>query len=134
MKLTVLEAYDHDLYKDMARIHVSHRSGVKRNGLARITVAGCKSEVLAVRGMEPEKRDFVRLDHEVRDRLNVKLDQQYDFDVRRASAFDHLRWALGSSEPALRVATWIAIWSFVLGVLGLIIGILPLLPFCRTLP
>jgi hypothetical protein len=48
---------------------------VKRARLAKITVNGQRSEVLAVRGIEPEKRDFIRLDLEVRDRLGVKLDE-----------------------------------------------------------
>jgi hypothetical protein len=127
MKLTILEAYDEDVYKDMARIHISLRSGIRRGGLARIAVNGGRSEILAVRGIEREKRDFIRLDFEVRDRLGVRLDHEYDFSIQPTSPFEQITWACRSSEPALRVATWIAIWSAVLGVIGITISVLPLL-------
>jgi hypothetical protein len=125
MLLTVLGAYDHDVYKDMARIHISHRGPVKRNGLARVAVTGGKPVVLVLRGMEPIKRDYIRLDIEVRERLNVVENSCYDFIVEPASAFDHLIWAMKSSEPALRIATAIAIWSFGLGILGVVLGVVP---------
>ena len=109
----------------MARIHISLRNGVKRGRLAKVTVDNGRSEILAVRGIERQKRDFIRLDFEVRDRLHVKLDEAYEFTIAPASPFEQICWACRASDPALRVATLIALLSLTLGLAGILISIIP---------
>ena len=122
--MTVLEAYDEDVYKDVARIHVSHRQGVKRGGLMHISAPDGCATIVAVRGIERPKTDFIRLDFETRARLGVKLNCTYEFGLRPASWTEKLKWALDASDPALRVATWIAVLSAILGAIGFFMSVI----------
>jgi hypothetical protein len=114
MKLQVMSAYDGDNYKDMISIHSSHRRGLKSGRLGKVSVVGGESTIVAVRGLDSLERDLIRIDLETRRRLQVSLDQTYDFTLKRIWPWQAVLWACRASDPALRVATWIAILSFML--------------------
>jgi hypothetical protein len=79
---------------------------------------------VAVRGLADEEADVIRLDLETRRRLQVSIDEAYDFELAGARFWHALQWAARSSDPAARVATWIAIWSLSIGALISVAGIL----------
>jgi hypothetical protein len=125
MILTVKPAYDGDNYKDTIRIHSSYRHGLKSGRLGRVSVVGGENTIVAVRGLDNQDREIIRIDLETRRRLQVSLDKPYDFTLKRIWPWQAVLWACRSSDPALRVATWIAVLSFVLGLVGIGISIIP---------
>ncbi len=125
MLLTVKPAYDGDNYKDTIRIHSSYRNGLKSGRLGRVSVVGGENTIVAVRGLDNQDREIIRVDLETRRRLQVSLDKPYDFTLKRIWPWQAVLWACRSSDPALRVATWIAVLSFVLGLVGIGISIIP---------
>jgi hypothetical protein len=125
MLLTVKPAYDGDNYKDTIRIHSSYRNGLKSGRLGRVSVVGGENTIVAVRGLDNQDREIIRIDLETRRRLQVSLDKPYDFTLKRIWPWQAVWWACRSSDPALRVATWIAVLSFVLGLIGIGISIIP---------
>jgi hypothetical protein len=80
-----------------------------------------------VRGLSDEDSELIRMDLETRRRLQVSLEKEYDFTLRRIWPWQALKWACRSSDPALRVATWIAVLSFMLGLLSIVLSIIPFL-------
>jgi hypothetical protein len=125
MKLTVKPAYDFDNYKDTIRIHSAYRSGLKSGRMAKVSVVGGLNTIVAVRGLDDADRESIRMDLETRRRLQVSLQKEYDFTIKRIWPWQAVMWACRSSDPALRVATWIAVLSFALGVLSIVISIIP---------
>lgn len=123
MQLTVHQAYDFDNYKDIIRIHKSRRGQIHSGHLVRVSVRDGKSTIAAVRGLDPGEEDWIRLDLAMRRRLGVELGGPYDFTVRRANPWEALQWATKATDPAARIATWIAIWS---GIIGTLLGVLGL--------
>lgn len=116
MKLRVREGYDHDTYKDTVRIHSSHRAGIRSGHLARLSVVGGASAVVAVRGLADTQKDNLRLDLETRRRLEVELDEEYDFELRETWFWEAIVWAAKASDPTARIATWIGIWLGGIGI------------------
>jgi hypothetical protein len=127
MILTVKPAYEGDNYKDTIRIHSSYRNGLKSGRLGRVSVVGGESTIVAVRGLDDTDREIIRIDLETRRRLQVSLNQPYNFTLKTIWPWQAVRWACRSSDPALRVATWIAVLSFVLGLVGIGISMIPFL-------
>lgn len=123
MRLTVAEAFQQDVYKDTARIHRMHRRGLASGRLARVSVEDGEDTIVAVRGLDNADRDRILLDLETRRRLAVKLGQSYEFRIDRKWPWQKLSWALNASDPAARIATWIAVLSFVLGTFLGLVGI-----------
>jgi hypothetical protein len=125
MKLTVKPAYDFDNYKDTIRIHSAYRNGLKSGRMAKVSVVGGLNTIVAVRGLDDADRESIRMDLETRRRLQVSLQKEYDFTIKRIWPWQAVMWACRSSDPALRVATWIAVLSFALGVLSIVISVIP---------
>jgi hypothetical protein len=63
-----------------------------------------KGVVVAVRGLKDVEKNNIWLDGETRRRLGVEVNQP-----SKAGWRGRLEWALHSSDPAVRISTWIAI-------------------------
>ncbi len=124
MRLMVQPAEQADYYKDMARVHSMYRGGLTSGTLARITVENGGTTIVAVRGLDSGEEELFRADLETRRRLKIKPGVQYEFTIRAATYKECLQWAIRASDPAARVATWIALWSFGIGIVLGVIGLL----------
>lgn len=120
-KLTVHKLRYVDVYTNAIRVHKDERGDVRESKICKVTANG-ESDFFAMRGLPDDERGFVRLDEIGRDRLKVKSNGCYDFVFREAYFWEALCWAAKSSQPGARIATWIAVWSGVLGVVGLILS------------
>jgi hypothetical protein len=129
-KLKVHEMPVEDCWKDMARIPKDHRIDVRgkhirRAKICKVTV-GEKHKLLAVRGCpEPDAR--ILLDSPTRSELGMRVGESYTVELRPVWWLGYLRWAWGAADPAYRVPAQISLVSLVLGVIGLLLGVLPLL-------
>jgi len=130
MKLTVKEAYGYDTHKDTIRVHRTQRNLIRSGELVRVSVGG-RSAFVAIRGLSDDQRGNILLDLETRRRLQVELEEVHDFYFSKIGFINKIRWAAGASDPAARIATGIAVWLGLLGVLlgtlSVILGLLPLL-------
>ena len=84
--------------------------------------------LIAVRGLADTDAGFIRLDLETRSRLGVELGATYDVEFRTIGFLKKIRWACTASDPAARIAAWIAVWSLVLGVTSIVLVSLSFLP------
>lgn len=125
MKLTVRPSFVEDNYKDTVRVHRKYRRGLKSGRLARIGVHSGESSIVAVRGLDDDEVEDIRVDLETRRRLKVALNTEYEFELSRIWFWEGVIWACRASDPALRIASWIAVLSAILGLIGIALGILP---------
>jgi len=129
-KLTVYELPTEDCWRDMARIPKHYRKAeggdrVARNTICEVTIAG-KTKLLALRGCR-DKDPKILLDSSTRIELSVEVGQTYDVTIHRVRWFGYWKWAWGAADPAYRLTTQISLISLALGVIGLILGLLPLM-------
>jgi hypothetical protein len=113
-----------NFYKDMVAIDWTERNDVKNGSLATVTASNGKSCILAVRGCEPENKGTIGLDVLSCQKMDLIVGQKYNFTFNSASMGDHLKWALHSADPAARIATWIAIVSVAVSLVGLVISLI----------
>jgi hypothetical protein len=121
MRLEVHQGFDFDNYKDVVRIHSDHRKGIRSGRIAKVWVTDGGSTIAAVRGLDDGEENWVRVDLETRRRLDVKLDNAYEFNIRKAWFWEKLLWAARASDPTARVATWIGIS---LGGIGVVFSVI----------
>jgi hypothetical protein len=120
VSLTVKSAQWADRYTNTARVNSRDRGGLKKNGVYNLTVRG-RSELVFLRGID--EGGIITLDRDMRERLNVNEGESVDFTITKGCwLIDELRWALISSDPAYRVGAKLGVWSFILGLLGIILG------------
>jgi hypothetical protein len=129
-KLTVYELPVEDCWRDMARIPKNHRktaSGehIARNTICKVTV-GNKSKRLALRGCR-ERDARLQLDSSTRIELGVEPGQSYEVKIQRVHWLGYWLWAWGAADPSYRLTAQISLISLGLGVIGLILGLLPLI-------
>ena len=64
------------------------------------------------------------MDDKTRNDLGIVTGREYEFEIENVSRWRKIKWALDSSDQALRITVWIALISLLLGVLSLGLGVL----------
>jgi hypothetical protein len=132
-ELEVKQLTDDWMYKEVARVHSSQRAHMKNGDIVKVTVAKndkgeSRSALFVIRGQEESSRLKIGIDLFGLVKLNVKPGYKYDFEFERISLWQKLIWALETSDPGARIAMWIAYWSAIIGVAGLVLGIIGVIP------
>ena len=137
MLLEVHQQCKGDVYRDVVRIPERHRKNkgriVPEGTIVKLSVSGGASKVVWLRGMVDTAEAWIRMDDKTRNDLGVATTQEHDFSIEPVNAYRRLRWALDSSDPALCIATRLAVISVVLGALGFCLGLAGVLGFCFSL-
>ncbi|MBB2821306.1 UNVERIFIED_ORG: hypothetical protein GGD59_004578 [Rhizobium esperanzae] len=124
-RFVVRQAPEDDIGKDRIRIHYRRRQQAKRFSIMRIKNSH-HSAVLCVLGLEGSEDD-VQMDVDLRNAFGVKPNDEIDLELSEVSWFGKLTWYLYATDPAVHVPAWIGAWSFVLGLVGLVLSAAPLL-------
>ena len=134
-RLRVSEALAVDEYKDIARVHWEQRGrpSIKIGRIVKLTVVGGKPRIVAIRGLADKDKGKIRLDFVNRDEMKLNLDQEYEFEIQTTGIWEKLVWACTATDPAARIAAWIAVISGVFGVLGLVLGIIGVYPVVKEI-
>lgn len=122
VKLTPKWAAADDVYKGVVRIAQADRGPLKTGRLYKFK---CKSGTgsFVLRGLSPDDKGHIRLDQDTRDCLGIpKGSGEINFEIRETNFFDEVVSAWTSSDTGYRVATRLAIATFLLGLA------IPLLP------
>ncbi|CCM78039.1 hypothetical protein [Rhizobium mesoamericanum] len=123
-KFVVGKAPEDDIGKDRIRIHVGRRKGLARFTIARITCES-KTEILCVLGSDGPQNE-VQMNIDVRDAFGVRLGQSVELEWEPVRWWGQLCWYLAARDPAVRIPALVGAWSFVLGVVGIVLGLLGL--------
>ena len=121
--LTVEDNIKGDAYKDIVRIHWRERGKRNRIGaIVSLSVDGGPQHFFSLRGLPDEDQGKIRFDHVARDELRLKTGEKHDFAIQETTLWQKLMWAIHATDPVARIAAWIAVWSVILGALGLILA------------
>ena len=130
MQFTVENLATKDSWKDIVRIPEPYRTTVHGDHIGRGTICKLtvndKSKYVIVRGSKRKART-INMDLNLRLFLKVKEANLYDFELRKASWFQCLLFAWSASDPIYRVPAQLSLISLALGLLGLFLGVVPLL-------
>ena len=130
LTLTVHELPVEDCWKDMVRIPRDYRVDVngkriRRAKICEVTMNG-KSKLLAVRGC-PEKDPRILVDSPTRHDLDIEVGNPYEVELRPVWWYGYWKWAWSAADPAYRVPAQISLISLMLGVIGLFLGLWPII-------
>lgn len=113
--------YD-DIARDMVRINIKDRPcQIGRHEIISLRV-GNRRKLVTVRGNNVAGTINVDIDN--REDLGVVLDQTFEFELKRARWWEKVVWQWGATDPAVQQSARIAALSFVLGLIGLILGLI----------
>jgi len=125
LTLIVKSADREDVYRDVARIPVEHRNGLKAGHMYKISRDGLFAFVF-IRGAEGSKAGkAIKLDEVIRNKLGVELGKEYEFKIESINWFTKLLGAWYTTDPFNRVAIQLSIVSAVLGVISLFVALIP---------
>ncbi len=127
MMLTVEALPSADVWKDVIRIPHHHRKDVngerlERSAICSLTVPNRGTKFVVLHGCHKSDA-IIQIDSKLRTDLHLKVGNQYDFQLNRASLIGTWRWMWNASEPMYRVPAQIGLISFVMGAVGLVLGI-----------
>ena len=85
----------------------------------------------SLRGLPDEDAGKIRFDHVARSELRLKIGEEHDFAIEETNPWEKLSWAVHATDPVARIATWIAVWSGIVAILGFVIAIIGVWPVIR---
>ena len=134
-RMRVEDAIRADEYKDIARVHWEYRGKptTKVGSIIKLRVPDRPSRILSIRGLADDRKGQILLDHVNRNEMGLNLGEEYEFTIETTNAWDKLKWACTSTDPAARIAAWIAIIFGVLAALGLLVALIGLYPVLREI-
>ena len=121
-----------DVYKDIARIHWRERGKRNRIGaIVAISVDCGPRHFFSLRGLADKDAGKICLDLVALSELGLKVGEEHDFAIEETNPLEKLLWAVRATDPAARIAAWIAVWSGIVAILGLIIALIGMWPVVR---
>lgn len=124
--------YKDDVYKDLARVAESHRRSsdgqIIPEGTLCLVTMGSRKARLFLRGDQSADSPAILLDERTRNVLGVEVGQVANLHFKPLGSWGEIQWAWSATEPAYRIAARIAVLSFFISIVGLIIGLLSLFP------
>lgn len=131
-RLEVHQLADDDVYRDIIRVNAAHRKNEKGEAIKEgrvILIRGNGRKCFAVlRGYQASSEPRIYMDEFTRtDKLGVRWLEPYEFEFKPVGLIGQLRWAWNATEMGYQVASRLAVLGFIMGILGLMLGIAPLL-------
>jgi hypothetical protein len=136
VKLRVQDAVRDDDYKDIARVHWHHRGQPSTKVGTLVKVSYFRGDeritrIFSIRGLGDKDEANIRIDHVNRNEMRLKLDETHEFTIETTHWWEKLRWACTATDPGARIAAWIAVWSGILGIIGVILGAVGIVPIVK---
>jgi hypothetical protein len=128
--LEVLTANNDDVYRDVARVPQKHRGAIKEGTLCKIS-CGSRAAFLAVRGSQNHSDATIKLDEKTRIELGIELAKSYDFSIMPLNFCGQYRALWHASDPHDRFAMRLSLISFALGIIGIVLGVVSVVPMFR---
>ncbi|HYB61241.1 MAG TPA: hypothetical protein VEH50_07160 [Methylomirabilota bacterium] len=118
-----------EVYRDIIRVNEEHRTDkrgrrIKEGQVCLVRANGRKCRAV-LRGFQSSTAQEIRMDDYTRgrDKLDLKLDQLYLFEFKKVWPGGTWLWAWDASEMGYRVASRIALISFLMGLAALLLSL-----------
>lgn len=114
--LTVCQADEEDVYRDVIRIPKEYRKNIKGveipSGTICKVVVGNVPAYAIVRGKSQATDANIYIDAFLRKKLSVSLKEKINVSLSEANLIGKGWWALNTTDPGYRISAWIAVFSF----------------------
>lgn len=87
-----------------------------------------RSKLLVVRGLTDGLRGKILLDEISRNELKIDNQSSQHFTITQVGPVGQIFWVCRSADADVRVAGWLAVWSFIVGLLGIGFSVWTVLP------
>ena len=126
-ELTVKQLYREEIYRDIIRIHDTHRTSkngnqIKEGKICIVSVDGAKCYAI-MRGYQADPAADIHMDENTRAKLGVALSEKRFFQLKECGFWGQLVWAWTATEVAYQVATRLAVLGLFLGVVGIFVAL-----------
>jgi len=115
-----------DVYRDRARIPELFRGCIREGRICKLSVGG-QNTLLEIRGYQDASKPIMRLGELSRRALGVEAGKTYAFCIREVFWIGQFRWAWNAADSAARIAARLGLLGTLLGILGVILALAPLL-------
>jgi len=105
----------------IVRLHSSHRNGIRRYGIAKITNSENKLSILAL-VLGHDDKEAIFMPHDIRTAIGPNKGAQLSFDIAPVGLLGKLNWYVQSPDPAVHLPAWLAVFSVCLGVFGVVLA------------
>jgi hypothetical protein len=109
----------------LVRLHKSHRDGINRYKIAKIT-NNENQKYLNVLILGHNCKDAIFMPYDIRTTLGVPEGGELDFDVKAVRLCGSLYWYVNAPDPAVRIPAQLTLIGIVIGVLGIVLGLISL--------
>src|SRR5262249_8587120 len=125
VSLVVHELEKDEFLHDIVRVHYSHRQDIKAGQICCLTVNGF-TVLAAARGAPKNDVNGIWLPDAMRSHLGLKKGMRAEFKIEKARWDQQFAWLWYSSDPVNRTAGRLGVISFILGLIGLALGLISL--------
>jgi hypothetical protein len=132
MKLKVHDLSGSENYSDIARIprhlrQTQHGKTIESGKVCRLSCNDTGKEWFVIARGLTTTEPRIRIDYQVRQRLGVQAHETYDFELQEADFCGQVWWAIHATDTQYSFASKVSLIGAVLGVLGLVIAVIPLI-------
>src|SRR5690606_3152110 len=120
VKLMVQNATLSDVMGDIARVDLSHRPFAKAGHVIIIRCGNKKIRAVA-RGTAKNSKGILVLEQRLREKLGVKVNQEFELIFEKACLIDEIIWSWSASDVTVRAAARISVISLLLGSFGVLL-------------
>ncbi len=123
-KLLVKGLEKHEWGETSVRLNCCHREGIDRYGIAKIINSNEPKKNCLVVLLGHDDRNSVYMAYDTRTDLGVRNGEELDFLLEKAGFLEKMRWYITNRNPMIHIPALLAVWSVVLGSVGIIFGII----------
>ncbi|WP_169583493.1 hypothetical protein [Rhodobacter capsulatus] len=120
-----IEKTDHDrVRRKQVLIAKNFRDGAEPHDIVCLTTTTGRYIYAEVIGRKKASDDKLGLELTDRSNLGLSVGDRVELEVTRCGLFGKIVWYVTNNDPQLRISAILAVISFVLGMLGLLLGVI----------
>lgn len=110
-----------DVAQDIVRLHKDEREGLSRHSVILLTHSSKKKKYVIALGHDGAKNE-IKMDFDLREHFEIKADEPTDFSITDGGRWGRLAFLWNATSPSIYVPYRIALVSFIMGAVGLLLG------------
>lgn len=120
-EFTVKEIGRNDVAQDIVRLHKSERRGLPRHAVVLLKHSSGKEKYVVALGHNG-KADVIKMDYDLREYFDVDANKSSQFSVMSGGLLGQMLFLWRATSPSIYVPYRIALVSFIMGAVGLLLG------------
>ncbi|MEJ5019297.1 hypothetical protein WH297_06030 [Ochrobactrum vermis] len=110
-----------DVAQDIVRLHKNERKGLSRHSVVLLTHSSMKKKYVVALGHDGDS-DEIKMDFDLREYFDVDANKKAEFSLTDGGRWGRLAFLWNATSPSIYVPYRIALISFIMGAVGLLLG------------